>query len=140
MMATRVASLPVPAVVGTATTGTLVSTVMGFASTYLLMGPGLVIRMLMALAASMLLPPPMPMITSTFSRRAISPASSTTLMVGSDMILLKQTHWMPAFSRLATARAGTPAASTPGSKTQKAFLLPSSETYSPRWSMAPAPK
>src|SRR3712207_520021 len=120
MTVKRVASLPVPAVVGTQTTGTSArSAWAGTLKARILAPGGAAARMAMALAVSIGLPPPKPSRQSKSPLFRTSTPASTTLSLGSGTVSLK-TSW-----RRPAARSGSRQRSTVPEETIQGSVITS---------------
>src|SRR5437867_6125555 len=133
--AQSVASLPVPAVVGTATSGGMRLVIGVPPYSYSTIEPPWTTSPPTDFAVSIELPPPRAMRPSQPASTYAARARPTSSISGFARTSSKRT----AFSRCASAASARPAATTPLSVTRSGLLTPSSATSSPRRAIAPAP-
>jgi len=135
MTAQSVASLPVPAVVGTATSGGIRLVIGVPPYSYSTIEPPWAASTPIDFAVSIELPPPRATRPSQPASTYAARARPTSSMSGFARTSSKRT----AFSRCASVASARPAATTPLSVTSRGRLTPSSATSSPTRAIAPAP-
>ena len=142
MTPNELVSAPVPAVVGTATTGRPgVKEAPSYSSSHTVSG-SLAARRSRALAVSIEEPPPIATTTVPSSPKVRSAAAprSTVEAAGFGSTSSNSAVSTPASARTASARSTTPDARTPGSVTTKTREPPAAATTSGSRAIAPTPK